>query len=91
MEIQNSCLAAILDCQSGPKLNLTFVECVPINVPNFKSIAQTLLEILSGNENPRWQPGSHIGFLIGSKIELDFCLISTNICAKFQINCSNVS
>ena len=51
---------------------------------NFISVAQTLLEISSGNGNPRWQSGGHIGYLIGSKIELDLCLICTNKYANFK-------
>ena len=58
---------------------------------NLISIAQTLLKILSGNKNPRWPSGGHIGFLIGSIIEHDLQLICTNTPAKFQIDCSNTS
>ena len=58
---------------------------------NFKSIVKTLHEILSRNEIPRWLPCSHIGFPITFKIKLDFCLISTDKCAKFEIDCSKPS
>ena len=66
-------------------------DSVPTDLLSFKSLAPMLLEIFGGNENPRWPPGSHIGFLIGSKIELELPLEGTNKPAKFQITCSNAS
>ena len=84
-------LAAILDFPSAPKSNLTHVSYVPIYPQNFKSIAEMLLEIFSGNENQRCLPGSHIGYLISSKIQWDLRPICTNKPAKFQINFLNAS
>ena len=91
MKIQDGHLAAILNFQSAPKWKFTFVYYVPINVQNFISIAQMLLEILRVNENPRWPLGGHIEFPIGCKIKIYFWLICTNKCAKFHINCLNAS
>ena len=39
---------------------------------------------MSKNINPRWPPGGHFIFLMGSKIELDLCLLDINKCAKFH-------
>ena len=91
MKIQDGRLVAILDFWAGQKSNLTLSLYVPINVTNFKSIAQTLLQILSGIRNSKWLPGSHIRFLIRSKIEHNLRLTCTNKYAKFKINFSNVS
>ena len=46
---------------------------------------------MSGNENPRWLPGSHIGFLILSKISLDMYLIMIQLHTKNHFNISNGS
>ena len=54
-------------------------------------ISQTVLELLSGNENPRWLPGGHIGFPIGPKIEVDLYLIMIHLHTENHFNISNGS
>ena len=75
----------------SPHPNMTFTLYVPINMQHFWSIGQMLLEILSGNKNPRWLPGRHIRFWIRSKSTTDIRLICSNKCAKFHMNCLNAS
>ena len=68
-------------CISDQVQNRTWSSSnVQINGQNLKSIAPMFLEILSGYENPRRPPGSHIGFPIWSKIELDLNLIYQYTC-----------
>ena len=50
-----------------------------------------VLELLNGNENPRWLSGRHTRFLIGSEIELDLYLIMIHQHTKNHYNISNGS
>ena len=63
----------------------------PVCMPNFVSTSLTVLEILFGEENQRWLPGSHIGFWITSKFKLDLYLFAIHLRTKYHFNISNSS
>ena len=91
MKIQDGCLVTILDYLSAWEYKLTCILPWYNSLPNLKLIIQTVLMILSRNENLRWLSGSHIGLPIGLKIQLDLYLTLIQLPTKFEIDRSNSS
>ena len=81
-KIQDGGLVAIFHFWSSSNSYLSYSLYRPITLPNFKSIAPAVREISNGNENSRWLPCAHIGFLITLKFVLELSFIWANIPTK---------